>query len=269
MSEGTQVYTHGHHEAVLRSHTWRTAENSAAFLLPHLKPEMKLLDAGCGPGTITADLAGLVGEVVALDFEPKILEQAKKSCDEKGAKNVTFTAGDVHKLPFEEATYDVNNAHKTLKHVMDPLNDLKEFRRVTKPGGIVAVRDSDYGQFTWFPASEALSSWQDLYRKVASSNGGEPDIGNMLHSFARRAGFSREKMTCTQTSWCYTTPSEIEWWSGLWADRITTTKFADTAIEKGFATKEELEGLAKGWRKWGKEEDAWFVVPCGEILCRV
>ena len=49
-------YTHGHHESVLRSHRWRTAANSCAYLLPHLRPDMSLLDVGCGPGTITADL---------------------------------------------------------------------------------------------------------------------------------------------------------------------------------------------------------------------
>ena len=51
------VYTHGHHESVLRSHTWRTAENSAAYLLGSLGPGQDLLDMGCGPGTITVDLA--------------------------------------------------------------------------------------------------------------------------------------------------------------------------------------------------------------------
>ena len=63
------AYTHGHHESVLRSHTWRTAENSCAYLLPELRPGQGLLDVGCGPGTITADLALLVapGGVVGLD----------------------------------------------------------------------------------------------------------------------------------------------------------------------------------------------------------
>jgi 2-polyprenyl-3-methyl-5-hydroxy-6-metoxy-1,4-benzoquinol methylase len=54
---GMTAYTHGHHESVLRSHSWRTAENSAAYLLGQLSPGMSLLDVGCGPGTITADLA--------------------------------------------------------------------------------------------------------------------------------------------------------------------------------------------------------------------
>ena len=51
------TYTHGHHESVLRSHNWRTAENSAGYLLAHLRAGLDLLDVGCGPGTITLDLA--------------------------------------------------------------------------------------------------------------------------------------------------------------------------------------------------------------------
>ena len=44
------VYTHGHHESVLRGHRVRTAENSAGYLLPHLRPGLSVLDVGCGPG---------------------------------------------------------------------------------------------------------------------------------------------------------------------------------------------------------------------------
>ena len=61
------TYTHGHHESVLRSHRARTAANSAAYLLPRLRPTDRLLDVGSGPGTITADLARLVAEVVAVE----------------------------------------------------------------------------------------------------------------------------------------------------------------------------------------------------------
>ena len=66
----SSTYTHGHHESVLRSHRTRTAANSAAHLLPHLSPGMRLLDIGCGPGTITVDLAARVspGRVTALEI---------------------------------------------------------------------------------------------------------------------------------------------------------------------------------------------------------
>ncbi|HEY4795517.1 MAG TPA: SAM-dependent methyltransferase, partial [Mycobacterium sp.] len=49
-AEYQAVYTHGHHESVLRGHRVRTAENSAGYLLPHLRPGLSVLDVGCGPG---------------------------------------------------------------------------------------------------------------------------------------------------------------------------------------------------------------------------
>ena len=69
MPPRSETYLHGHHDSVLRSHRWRTAENSAGYLLPRLAPGARVLDVGCGPGTITADLAARVpsGEVVGID----------------------------------------------------------------------------------------------------------------------------------------------------------------------------------------------------------
>jgi ubiquinone/menaquinone biosynthesis C-methylase UbiE len=53
MSGPETIYTHGHHASILRSHRWRTAANSASYLLGYLTPGMSLLDVGFGPGTIT------------------------------------------------------------------------------------------------------------------------------------------------------------------------------------------------------------------------
>ncbi|GAB3904649.1 methyltransferase domain-containing protein [Microbispora bryophytorum subsp. camponoti] len=188
MANETAVYTHGHHESVLRSHRWRTAANSAAYLLGELKPHMRILDVGCGPGTITADLAELVpqGEVIGLDSEPGILEQARREAQARGLGNVSFTTGDVNALGYPDASFCVVHAHQVLQHVGDPVGALREMRRVTKPGGIVAVRDSDYAGFVWYPQIPALDDWLDLYRRVARANGGEPDAGRRLRAWARR-----------------------------------------------------------------------------------
>ncbi|MEU8278080.1 methyltransferase domain-containing protein [Microbispora bryophytorum] len=269
MANETAVYTHGHHESVLRSHRWRTAANSAAYLLGELKPHMRILDVGCGPGTITADLAGLVpqGEVIGLDSEPGILERARREAQARGLGNVSFTTGDVNALGYPDASFCVVHAHQVLQHVGDPVGALREMRRVTKPGGIVAVRDSDYAGFVWYPQIPALDDWLDLYRRVARANGGEPDAGRRLRAWAREAGFT--DITSSSSTWCYAAPEERDWWGGLWADRTVQSSYADRAVEGGHATQDDLRRIAGGWREWAASEDGWFSVPHGEILCRV
>ncbi|MEU7692588.1 MULTISPECIES: methyltransferase domain-containing protein [Microbispora] len=269
MAHETAVYTHGFHESVLRSHRWRTAANSAAYLLGALKPHMRILDVGCGPGTITADLAGLVpeGEVIGLDTGPEILEQARREAEGRGLGNVSFTTGDVHALDYPDASFCVVHAHQVLQHVGDPVGALREMRRVTKPGGIVAVRDSDFAGFVWYPQIPAMDDWLDLYRRVARANGGEPDAGRRLHVWAREAGFT--DITSSSSTWCYATPQEREWWGGLWAERTVQSSYADRAVESGHATRDDLRRIADGWREWAASEDAWFSVLHGEILCRV
>ncbi|MGW4194557.1 class I SAM-dependent methyltransferase [Streptomyces sp. NPDC005004] len=264
----TAVYTHGHHESVLRSHTWRTAANSAAYLLGSLKPHMKILDIGCGPGTITADLAALVpeGRVTGLDRAPGILAQARATAAERGLNNTDFAVGDVHALDFPDNTFCVVHAHQVLQHVGDPVRALREMARVTRPGGIVAVRDADYAAMTWYPAVDGLDDWLDLYERVARDNGGEPDAGRRLKSWALEAGL--RDVTATSGTWTFATAEERAWWSGLWADRTLASAYADRAVGGGHASAEELRAVSQAWREWGRQEDGWFAVLHGEILCR-
>ena len=151
--EPRAVYTHGHHESVLRAHQRRTAEDSAGYLLPYLKPGLSLLDVGCGPGTITADLAALVapGPVTAVDQFADVLNVARAEIERSNLSNVSFAAADVHRLDCPDDVFDVVHAHQVLQHVADPVQALREMRRVCAPGGIVAARDADYSGFIWFP----------------------------------------------------------------------------------------------------------------------
>jgi SAM-dependent methyltransferase len=264
--EGMATYTHGHHESVLRAHRWRTAENSAAYLLPRLNSGDSVLDVGCGPGTITADLASLVtpGRVTALEVTEAALDLARTEIVRRGLTNVDFAAGDVHALDFPDDTFDVVHAHQVLQHVADPVAALREMRRVTKPGGVVAVRDGDYAAFTWFPAVPELSEWLELYEGVARRNGGEPDAGRRLLAWGRAAGFT--EFTASSSTWCFATEEDREWWGGLWADRVLKSDFADTALRTGVATQDDLQRISDGWRAWAAEPDGWLSLLHGELL---
>ena len=132
MAATSDTYLHGHHDSVLRSHRWRTAENSAAYLLPRLRPDARVLDVGCGPGTITADLAGLVpdGEVTGIDAAVGVLAQARQEAERRGRDNVRFETGDVYRLGYPDGTFDVVHAHQVMQHLSNPVAALREMRRV-------------------------------------------------------------------------------------------------------------------------------------------
>jgi SAM-dependent methyltransferase len=259
------MYTHGHHESVLRSHRWRTVDNSAAYLLPHLRPGLSVLDVGCGPGTITAGLAALVtpGRVTALEVSEDVLGLARSTVD---ADNVTFVVGDVHALDYPDGTFDVVHAHQVLQHLPDPVTALREMRRVCKPGGVVAARDGDYAAFTWYPKSAPLDAWLDLYERVARYNGGEPDAGRHLLAWAHAAGFT--DVVASSSTWCYANPEDRLEWGGMWADRIRQSAIAERALELGFASTTELANISQGWLDWVAEPDGWFSVLHGEIVAR-
>lgn len=268
MSTSEEHYTHGHHESVLRSHSWRNIDNSAGYLATSIEPGMSVLDIGCGPGTITVDFAQRVapGHVVGIDSSADVVARAATDAAELDLANVEFRVGNAYRLEFGDDTFDIVHAHQTLQHVADPVAVLREMQRVVRPGGLIAARDADYAAMFWYPEIPELDEWMALYQAVHRSNGGDPDAGRSLRRWALAAG-----LTDTSTSgsmWTHGTPDERAWWGGLWADRIIESAFAPQAVALGITDEAGLRRIADGWRRWAAAEDGWFGVPHGEILAR-
>jgi SAM-dependent methyltransferase len=258
-----EIYTHGHPEAVLRSHRWRTVENSAAYLIPRLARGRSVLDVGCGPGTITADLAERVapGPVVGIDTSAEVVVAC--ACDHT-APNLAFRTADVYRLDDPDGAFDLVHAHQVLQHLTDPVGALVEMRRVCRRGGTVAVRDADYAAMAWWPDTPDLERWRNVYRTVARANGGEPDAGRRLMAWARAAGLT--DVTASASVWCFASPGDRSWWAETWAHRTTASPLAERAVELGVASRDELAACADAWHGWASHSDAWFVVVHGEIL---
>ena len=263
-----ETYSHGHAESVLRSHRWRTAENSAGYLLPRLSPTDRLLDIGTGPGTITADFAARLsaGSVTGLDSASTAVAETRRLAAERGLRNLTVTEGDVYALPYADGAFGVVHAHQVLQHLADPVAALREMARVCAPDGIVAVRDADYAAMTWYPDPPELRRWLRLYQQVARHNGGEPDAGRRLLGWVRAAGLTT--VSVTASAWCFADRDDLDWWSGTWADRLLSSSFGEQAVRLGLTDAAELEVLAAAWRGWASAPDAWFAILHGEVVAR-
>ena len=180
-------------------------ENSAGYLLDALTPDAHVLDVGCGPGTITVDLAARVpeGQVTGIDAADGVLDTARQEAQRRGQENVRFEPGNVYQLGYPDGTFDVVHAHQVLQHLSDPVAALAEMRRVCRPGGLVAARDGDYGGMFWYPAEPGSLSGRPCTaawpgRWTASRTPG----GTCWRGCS--AGF--EEIAASASAWCYAGP---------------------------------------------------------------
>ncbi len=267
MVDTLETYTHGHHESVVSQHRKRTAAEAARFLLPHLRPGMRLLDVGCGPGSISVGLAAAVapGPVLAIDLGEDVVAQAREHAEQSGATNLRVERGDLLALD-QGGSFDVVYAHQVLQHVPDPPAALRAMYRLLAPGGIVAVRDSDYGICTWSPAAEAWTRWLEIYSAVARRNGAEPDAGRHLVGWVHAAGFRDAQVS--GTTWTFPGYGAPQDWAESWAERTLHSNLAVKALEYGVATQPQLDAVAAGLRTWGQSPDAFFSIGHVEVLAR-
>jgi ubiquinone/menaquinone biosynthesis C-methylase UbiE len=256
-----ETYTHGHAPATLRQHAQRTADEAAAFLLPHLRPSMRLLDVGCGPGSITRGLAERLaaGQVVGVDLSKDALDGARRDAAARGLTNLHYQEGSVYQLPFPDASFDAVYAHQVLQHLRERESAVREMLRVVRPGGLVAVRDVDWGTAAYWPPDPWIDRFIDVHHQAWYRNGGEPQMGRQL-----RALFNAAEVVDLEISaavWCYATPDETAAWGEAYADRLLTSPMGERPVEYGFATRVEIESMAAAFRAWGSHPDAtWMFI---------
>lgn len=123
-------------------------EKERSYGLLALAPGASVLEVGCGPATDTlalAELVGIHGRVVGVDFDPEMIMLAKERARAAGLEDrVIHQVGEATALPFPDNTFDACRSERVFQHVPDPAAVLAEMIRVTKPGGRLVVFDTDH-----------------------------------------------------------------------------------------------------------------------------
>ena len=255
-----EQYTHGYGN-ISEGMATRSVGRQAAFLLPYLNSGMSLLDCGCGPGTITLGLAEAVapGEVVGIDIGPSEIEQAKAFASEQGVTNIRFEVANSYELPFPDSKFDAVFAHTLLEHLAKPGTALAEMHRVLKPGGVIGVRDSDWGGVIINPHDEAVVEFFRVREQVWRSNGGNSRLGRQLAVMLLANGFNSVQATASYNIYGNFENAEplgeIENIGEFFANYAERPHFMERAQERAYANAEELERFAKALRAWGDHPD--------------
>jgi len=186
-----ETYTPGYSEVAAAFMVRRRLDPNGAFFLPYLQPGISVLDCGCGPGSITRDIAKQVspGKVTGVDVNADQVAAAAREAKSQGIANVEFRQGSAYALPFADDSFDAVFSHALLEHLKEPVKAAIEFGRILKPGGMLGVCTPDWGGFLLAPPSEKLLLAFEAYKELQNRNGGDVYCGSKLGMYAEQAGF--------------------------------------------------------------------------------
>jgi ubiquinone/menaquinone biosynthesis C-methylase UbiE len=245
----------------------RTADQQAAFFLPHLHPGMDLLDCGCGPGSITVGLARYVapGKVVGIDLDASKIEMAQNQIADQDMPNLRFETADIHKLPFADGSFDAIFSNAVLAYSQEPMVALREMYRVLKHGGVIAIRSSDYDGHLFTPTNPVLTRWWELVVDLQVRKGVNLYLGKYQRSLLQQAGFENVQVSATYE--CYGTEETSRAWGNVVADSLSEESFIEQFLELG-VERSEIEEMRTAWREWGENPDAVFADSFVETIGR-
>ena len=222
------------------AHGRRTAASHAAFLLPHLRAGMRILDLGCGPGSITA---GLGDGAVGIDLDPGPPD------------TVPVATADAGRLPFADATFDAVFSCAVMQHLPDPLRALTEARRVCAPGAVIGIADVDWGGGLTFPEDPLLARGQDIL--AALRRDASPYVGRRLRQLLVDAGFARASVVAKGVPGGGDADANARQ-AEMQAVAFESPETIAVVEEEGISSAEEMAAVAAAWRRWAADPSAIY-----------
>ncbi|MBH0201332.1 MAG: methyltransferase domain-containing protein [Nitrospira sp.] len=255
--EKHEVYSAGYDPMVLQGLARRAATRDAAFFVPYLKPDMHVLDCGCGPGGISVTLAALVpqGRVVGVDIEDRQLDMGRQAAQQQGIPNVEFHHASLYALPFADGTFDAVLAHAVVYHLAEPMKALRELRRVLKPGGMIGLRDADFDGDVYYPPHKDVDRFWNLTVRVIEQSGGDARFGRKQRRLLREAGF--RDIVASASSDAFGTTEMTAGFSRYFGG-IFLNQHREMILKEQWATESELAAMQNALIAWGSHPDAFY-----------
>ena len=262
----TPDYTMGFSEEFLEVLRWYTLEASAAYLLPYLRPGLRVLDFGCGTGTISVGMARAIepGELHGVDMEQSQVELARSVSASQGRDNATFHVGDAAALEFPDDFFDLAHCHNVLMHIPDTQAVLREVKRVLKPGGIIACREVIADSCFTCPDFGVLYRGWNMFRDLLAADEGHPQMGKELKGHIVDAGFANLRMTASFS--VYNSPDELDFIVRLVERWFLSPEITGAAIKYGASTEKLVSDLKVAFEKWRTHPGALCAVAFGEAI---
>jgi ubiquinone/menaquinone biosynthesis C-methylase UbiE len=260
-------YTIGHMEGPLAYMRFRTVERSCAFFRQHIRSTSRILDCGCGPGSITVGLAHWApdGETVGIDLGAEQLDGARALARDLGVKNVAFRQGDILDLPFGDDTFDVVFSQTVLFHIPDRQRALAEIKRVLRPGGLVALRDAINGSIMIWPDDLFVREIGRMVRLGAQRSSGNPDVGRELGTLLHSAGFTDVFLTLGFEQ--PERPEERAEYFSVVAG-VLEGDLTRLGVSEGWSTAEKLAQAASRCRDLANVPGSIWAIPFGQAIGR-
>ena len=257
-SEAKERYTLGYSSQTVQRLQRRTAAKEAGFLLSHLSAGMRLLDCGCGPGSITAGLAEVVapGQVVGVDIEPSQYRSVWSQAAKRPGINLHFAVADVYSLPFVDNFFDAAFLHNVLSHLQRPLEVLKGIYRLLSPGGVIGISHPDFSGLLISPSDPLLDRDHELYWRLVEHNGGNPAIGKHQRALLHEAGFVRIEAIAKYST--VGTQDGVRMRAEHGGRLFGGSAIAQQMIDLGWTDRSELDQIIAAWRKWSEHPGAFM-----------
>lgn len=167
-----------------------------ALRLAGLRPGMRVLDVGCGPGDVSfvaARLVGPEGAVLGIDAAADIIELARTRAAEQGFRSVRFEQTTVGDLALAEPV-DAVIGRLILMHLPDPVGTLRQLADLVRPGGFIAFSEFDMTGARGVPDLPLWRAAGDTIIGTFTGLGLDPTFAAKLPTLFRRAGLAAPRL---------------------------------------------------------------------------